>query len=72
MKRVLETNEASDDELEAEHQETTALIDHHRKTAPSRSGPSETVLSRKKRIQRNLEYFEHQISEGKILIPKIR
>ena len=26
MKRVLETNEASDDELEAEHQETIALI----------------------------------------------
>ena len=39
-----EANEASDDELEAEYQEAVALMTIA-KTAQSRSGPSETVLS---------------------------
>ena len=65
MKKVLETNETSDDELEAEHQETIALIDHHRKTAPSRSGPSETVLSRKKKNSKESGVFRTSNQRGK-------
>ena len=48
---VLETNEASDDELEAEHWGNHSP-DDQRKTAPSRSGPSETVLSKKSKASK--------------------
>ena len=43
QEHVLEANQASDDELQAENQEAVALMTIE-KTAQSRSGPSETVL----------------------------
>ena len=66
--RVLETNEASDDELEAEHRETIALITIA-KQRRAEVDQARQFFRKKKRIQRNQEY---QISEGEKLIPKIR
>ena len=64
---VLETNEASDDELEAEHRETIALMT----IAKQRRAEVDQARQffRKKEFKRNQEY---QISEGEKLIPKIR
>ena len=67
---VLETNEASNDELKAEHRESIALMT----IAKQRRAEVDQARQffQKKRIQGNQKYFEHQVSEGKTLIPKIR